>query len=486
MKNIRPIVCWFRRDLRVEDNPALHHAAATGQPVIPLFAVDEELVARAPGDGAAFDFQAECLHDLARSIDRLGSGLVVRRGNVEEIFAQIISEAKPQAVYFNRDYEPDALDRDKSISAFLESKGIEVKSFDDVVIHPPDEVLTSLGGPYAVFTPYAAKWKKLTKPVPVGRPGSILPARLHSDRIPGAGELGRRTTIYERTVRGGETAAKEQWSLFIREILPGYADSRDYPDRMGTSMMSAYLRFGCISPVRMYSDLRSIEFETAVEKRSSIEKYVSELIWRDFYVSALYNYPFTVQRNFRRTFDSLEWSFDETHFAAWKEGRTGFPLVDAGMRQLNETGWMHNRVRMAVASFLTKDLFVDWRRGEEYFATKLIDFERASNVGGWQWSASTGVDPAPLRIFNPTLQSRRFDVNGEYVKRWVPELEAVPTSYIHLPDKMSPTLQKEIGVIIGKDYPEPIVNHRDAAAAFKLAYAAARNESRRMALSSQD
>lgn len=483
MESIRPIVCWFRRDLRVEDNPALYHAAATGQPVIPLFVVGEDLISRITSDGAAFDFQAECLHDLAGNIKKLGNGLVVRRGNLKEVFAQIIEEAKPQGVYFNRDYEPEALDRDKAISDFLESRGIEVNAFDDVVIHTPDEVLTSQGGPYTVFTPYALKWRNSTKPAPPGTPNPILSTGLRGDPIPDAKALGRPTTIFDRFVRGGETAAKEQWNLFLREILPGYAGSRDYPARKGTSMMSAYLRFGCISPVRMYSDLRAADFGGDAEERNSIEKYITELIWREFYISALYYFPFTAGRNYRRMFDRLKWSFDEKHFAAWKEGRTGFPFVDAGMRQLNATGWMHNRVRMVVASFLTKDLLIDWRRGEEYFATKLIDIEKASNVGGWQWSASTGVDPAPLRIFNPVLQSRRFDKDGDYIRKWVPELDAVPAKYIHQPEKMTLTLQKEIGVAIGKNYPAPVVDHREAAVAFKRAYAAAKEEERRIASS---
>ncbi len=485
MESKRPVVCWFRRDLRVEDNPALFNASAGDRPVIPLFVVDEDLVARIPSDGAAFDFQSECLHDLSDNLEKLGTGLVVRGGKLKTAFAQIIEEAKPEAVYFNRDYDPDALDRDKMITDFLESQNVGVKSFDDVVIHPPDEVTSSQGGPYTVFTPYSAKWKKLRKPAPVGKPNPVLPARLRSDPIPGAKDFGRQTTIFDRSVRGGETAAKEQWSLFLREILPGYADSRDYPARKGTSMMSAYLRFGCISPVRMYSDLRALEFEASSQERNSVEKYVGELVWREFYISALYYFPFTALRNYRRMFDGVKWPLNERLFAAWKEGRTGFPLVDAAMRQLNATGWMHNRVRMVVASFLTKDLHIDWRWGEEYFARKLIDIEKASNVGGWQWSASTGVDPAPLRIFNPVLQSRRFDEDGQYIKTWLPELGAVPARYIHQPDKMNPAFQKEIGVVIGKNYPAPVADHREAAAVFKLAYIAAKEDERRSKFTSR-
>lgn len=243
-------------------------------------------------------------------------------------------------------------------------------------------------------------------------------------------------------------------------------------------MMSPYLRFGCISPVRMYWDLVELARGTGNHPPVSDEKYVSELIWRKFYIHVLYHYPYTAERNFRGQFDRLNWSMDERAFEAWKEGRTCFPLVDAGMRQLNATGWMHNRVRMVVASFLTRDLFVDWRRGEEYFSTKLLDIEKASNVGGWQWSASTGVDPRPLRIFNPTLQSRRFDPEGSYIRRWVPELGKVPKKFIHEPSIMPPALQRDLGVVIGKSYPAPIVNHRDASILFKREYAAVRRNAR--------
>lgn len=481
METVRPVICWFRRDLRVDDNPALYHAVATGRPVVPIFIVDEELISHIPSDGAVFDFQAECLLELSRSLERLGGNLTIRRGNIRKVFADVVRQTYPVAVYFNRDFEPAAVERDNSISEFLKAGGIEVKPFDDVVIHTPDELKTAEGKPYAVFTPYARKWKQLPKPRPIGQPGAFRSPGPVSDRIPTGRSVGRPVKIWSPAARGGESEANDRWRFFLKGALTEYAVSRDFPGRMGTSMMSPYLRFGCISPLKMYSDLRNIRAGATPETQEAIDKYLDELVWREFYISVLHHFPFTAYRNYRREFDNLNWSFDEKNFESWKEGRTGFPLVDAGMRQLNATGWMHNRVRMVVASFLTKDLLTDWRQGEEYFASMLLDIEKASNVGGWQWSASAGVDPRPLRIFNPVLQSERFDEAGNYIRKWIPELAKVPDKFIHEPVKMTPAMQKDIGLIIGRDYPEPIVDHRTAAGIFRRLYFSVRNDSRRPA-----
>lgn len=477
-RQVSPIICWFRRDLRVKDNPALYHAAQTGIPVIPLFVVDTDLIATIPSDGAVFDFQAECLRDLSENIESLGGRLIIRSGKLFEVFSGIINETDPAAIYFNRDYEPNALKRDAAAADFFRGRGIEVKSFDDVVIHHPDEIKTAEGRPYVVFTPYSARWQKTEKRKPVGRPSRVTTPKIVSETIPGGKELGRSALITNPIARGGERLATASWHSFLNERLPGYAGARDLPHVQGTSMMSPYLRFGCISASRMYTDILDASLSGGGGVTDSAAKYASELIWREFYTAVLYHLPHTARSNYRREFDKLNWNPDEKVFRAWTEGRTGFPLVDAGMRQLNATGWMHNRVRMVVASFLTKDLLVDWRRGEEYFSTKLLDIEKASNVGGWQWSASTGVDPRPLRIFNPTLQSRRFDSDGDYIRQWVPELKRVPSKFVHEPSTMPPAMQKELGVVIGRDYPSPIVNHRDASLLFKREYAAARSNSR--------
>ncbi len=472
-----PVICWFRRDLRVRDNPALYHAASAGLPVIPLFVVDTDLISKIPSDGAVFDFQAECLRDLSENIEALGGRLIVRSGRLLDVFAGIIRQAHPARVYFNLDYEPTAMERDLEATKFFRQHGIEVRSFDDVVIHPPAEIKTADDRPYVVFTPYSVRWQKAEKRKPLGRPSTFTTQNLPSQKIPRGRDLGRKTTITAPAVRGGERIATATWNSFRRSGLARYAEARDLPGSHGTSMMSPYLRFGCISPARIYADIMSPTSKDGNAAADSAAKFVSELIWRDFYTSVLYHLPYTAETNYRREFDNMRWNPDEEVFQAWAEGRTGFPLVDAGMRQLNATGWMHNRVRMVVASFLTKDLFVDWRRGEEYFSTKLLDIEKASNVGGWQWSASTGVDPRPLRIFNPTLQSKRFDPDGDYIRKWVPELGKVPAKFIHEPAAMPPATQSETGIVIGKDYPLPIVSHRDASLLFKREYAAAKRDS---------
>jgi deoxyribodipyrimidine photo-lyase len=288
----------------------------------------------------------------------------------------------------------------------------------------------------------------------------------------GARELGRALAIREPAFVGGETLARKRWRHFLASLVDGYAHDRDIPSVDGTSKLSAYLRFGCIGARRLLEDTREAAQHASSMRRNSIVKYVDELIWREFYIAVLAHFPELVQSNYRGEFDAMPWKNSPRLLRAWKDGQTGFPLVDAGMRQLNLTGWMHNRVRMVVASFLTKDLRHDWRTGAAYFEQKLMDIETASNNGGWQWAASTGVDPKPLRIFNPRLQSERFDLNGEYIRRFVPELNDVPRKFIHAPHTMPPVLQKEIGCIIGEHYPAPIVDHADAAVEYKRLFAA--------------
>jgi len=277
---------------------------------------------------------------------------------------------------------------------------------------------------------------------------------------------------------GGESKALAMWNRFLRTTINRYEEERNFPGSDGTSQLSPYLRFGCISVRRMIHDLQREGKTRRGTSRQSIEKYLDELIWRDFYMSVLFHFPRLLTGNYRQDFDHLPWEFNERLFNKWSQGTTGFPLVDAGMRQLNQTGWMHNRVRMVVASFLTKDLMHDWRLGEGLFEEKLMDIETASNNGGWQWAASTGVDPRPLRIFNPELQSKKYDPKGEYIRKWVPELRSVPLKFIHAPHTMSPTLQKEVGCIIGRKYSNPIVSHKEATARFKTAFMQIKAKSR--------
>jgi deoxyribodipyrimidine photo-lyase len=290
---------------------------------------------------------------------------------------------------------------------------------------------------------------------------------MSSERIRGAAELKKRILIEGPAFAGGESEARKQWKDFLAKRIVGYEGERNIPAVAGTSRMSPYLRFGCISIRRMVDDCHTLQNSVGSDQAKSIGKFIDELIWREFYQSVLFHFPRLLNSNYRQEFDKLPWRFDEQLFAAWKEGRTGFPLVDAGMRELNETGWMHNRVRMVVASFLTKDMMHNWKLGEKVFEEKLMDIETASNNGGWQWAASTGVDPRPLRIFNPRLQSQRFDPDGIYIRRFVRELRNVPAKFIHAPHEMPTLVQKELSCVIGKDYPRPIVDHAKAAILYK-------------------
>ncbi len=479
-ENERPIVVWFRRDLRIDDHAALWHASRTGAPIIPLFVIDSELITTLPSDGAAFDFQAGALRELEDKLRLLGGKLLLLRGMVVDVHERIIRQFQPSALYFNRDYEPYALRRDERIGSLYRSRGIDVRTFKDSVLLEPDEVLTREGKPYVVFTPYANAWRKLPIPAPFGTPRRIVVPRFASEAIPGARELGKAVRIAEPIFRGGSGEAKKRWKWFLSHGLAGYEQGRDLPSIDGTSRMSGYLRFGTISVRKMWEDLANVRCERGDDGRSvvsghstlrihhsALEKYSSELIWREFYTAVLFHFPRVVESNYRQGFDAMPWRVDRKALDAWKEGRTGFPLVDAGMRQLNGTGWMHNRVRMVVASFLTKDLMHDWRAGARYFEEKLLDIDTAANNGGWQWAASTGVDPKPLRIFNPRLQAERYDPQGEYIRQYIPELRDVPARYIHAPHEMPPLVQEEAGCIIGKHYPAPIVDHRSASAAYK-------------------
>lgn len=472
---MRPIIVWFRRDLRTDDHAALVHSAKQGAPLVPLFIFDTELIRASPSDGAAFNFQAEALAELDHKLHQLGGALITPHGLVADVHRAIVRELQPQALYYNRDYEPYARERDLRIDRIYREAGAEVHSYNDMVVHEPDEVLTREGEPYVVFTPYANAWRKLPHPLPFGKPKPFSSPRLPLERMLGVRELGKMTAIPNPPFVGGEREARRRWRHFLQAMIGDYGHSRDLPAIDGTSKLSAYLRFGCISIRRMIDDCEKALHHAPPAHQLSIMKYVDELIWREFYTSVLYHYPGLIQSNYREEFDKMPWRFNEGLFNAWKEGRTGFPLVDAGMGQLNQTGWMHNRVRMVVASFLTKDLMHNWRKGAAYFEEKLMDIETSSNNGGWQWAASTGVDPKPLRIFNPRLQSERFDPEGDHIKRYVPQLRRVPKKFIHAPHLMPTSLQKETGCSIGRDYPAPVVDHAEAAAEYKRAFSAVKS-----------
>lgn len=447
------IVHWLRGDLRLRDNTALSAAARRAGALGLLFVLDDRIVA---GDGvgpARLRFLAGSLARLAEELAARGQRLLVRRGDPARVVPAVLRELRADAVTWNADHGPYARRRDAAVRAAAERDGVRVEVHEDRVVFGPDELRTGAGDAFRVYTPFRNVWWRRWDEEPRG-PGG--PLRLPPP-IPGArgealpGGLGDGAESLELPTPG-EAAAARRLDAFLAGPAGRYAADRDRPDLDGTSRLSPYLHLGALSPRQCFA--RALEAEREDPRlRRGVRKWLDELIWREFYVAILAHHPHVVTRSFRPEFDALRWEDDEAGFRAWCTGRTGFPFVDAGMRQLARTGWMHNRPRMIVASFLTKDLLVDWRLGERFFQRHLVDGDLASNNGGWQWAASTGTDAQPwFRIFNPVAQGERFDPRGDYVRRFVPELREVPDRWVHRPwEAPSPP----------RDYPRPILDHAE-------------------------
>jgi deoxyribodipyrimidine photo-lyase len=404
---MKVVIFWFRRDLRLEDNSGLYHALKSGWPVLPLFIFDtnilEELEEKADRRVDFIHRQVTALH---KALEAYGSTLQVYHGRPDDAFKKIIGRYDVQAVYTNRDYEPYAIQRDKGIAAFLNANGTEFRSFKDQVIFEQAEIVKDNREPYTVFTPYSKKWKAaLTdyqlKPYPVLKYSKhFLPMKPLA--IPGLASLGFiRTDIVSAVPRPDHS------------LILHYDRTRDNPGIRGTTRLGIHLRFGTLSIRRL-----------AAIALTHNETFLNELIWRDFFMMILWHYPKVVNTSFRAEYDAIQWRNKEEEFELWCKGQTGYPIVDAGMRELNQTGFMHNRIRMIAASFLTKHLLIDWRWGEAYFAKKLLDYDLAANNGNWQWAAGCGCDAAPyFRVFSPQRQTERFDPQLAYTRLWVPELE---------------------------------------------------------------
>jgi len=414
MAKINPsvVIFWFRRDLRFEDNAGLFHALQSGFPVLPVFIFDTDILSQLDDKyDRRVDFIHQVLTRLQNGLETIGSSLYVKTGKPLEVFNQLIQEFDVKAVYTNRDYETYALERDGEIKNFLHSKGIELNTFKDQVIFEHTEVLKANGEPYTVFTPYSKIWKQnLSDKAYLAYPSEkllkqFLPAEKRT--IPSLEEIGFHKTEF----------------IFLpptlnESVVRTYDETRNIPSIEGTSGLSVHLRFGTISIRNLVS--RALELN---------EQWLNELIWREFFMSILVHFPYVEKGPFKKKYDAIAWRNNEAEFTRWCEGKTGYPMVDAGMRQLNETGLMHNRVRMVVASFLTKHLLIDWRWGEAYFANKLLDYELSANNGNWQWSAGCGCDAAPyFRVFNPTEQVKRYDPELKYIRRWVKELDSLEYS----------------------------------------------------------
>lgn len=412
-------IFWFRRDLRLEDNHGLAKAMEADHPVLALFIFDKNILDELEPKDARVQFIWQELEAIKSKLENKGSSLLCYHETPKSAWEDILDKYSVHTVFTNRDYEPYAQKRDREIYDLLQSKEVDFKGFKDQVIFEKSEVVKDDGDPYVVYTPYSKKYKAALKEDSFKAfPSEKLENLYQCDPIamPSLEDMGFETFDFDYPSREID-----------EEIIKNYHDTRDIPSKRGTSRLSLHLRFGTIS-IRQLAKF--------AQKKNT--KFFNELIWRDFYQQVMYHFPHSLEESFRKEYDRIEWENNEEHFKAWCDGKTGYPLVDAGMRELNESGFMHNRVRMLVASFLTKHLLIDWRWGEAYFAQKLLDYDAASNIGGWQWAAGSGVDAAPyFRIFNPETQLKKFDPDLKYVKSWVTEYGT-------------------------DDYPSPIVEHKKA------------------------
>jgi len=462
-------IVWLRRDLRLSDNPALAAAIGRGGPVVVAWVhAPAEEGESAPG-GAARVFLHGALRSLSEALSSRGGRLVLRRGPSIRALIDLAKETGADAVFANRVRDPAFVSRDAQAVSALEENGIEARLFEDGVLFPPESVGTSAGGPFRVFTPF---WKRcLGRPqpeAPLSSPGAVpSPSRLpESLPLP---ELRLLPAVpWDAGIRdawpAGEAPAGERLSRFLEDAMASYPDARDRPGADGTSRLSPYLHFGCLSARRVW---HSVQFRAAVDAApgaaKGAEAFLRQLGWREFAHHLLVHFPGTVHSPLRPEFASFPWRDDPRGLEGWQNGRTGYPMVDAGMRQLWATGWMHNRVRMIAASFLVKDLLLPWQKGAAWFLDTLADADLANNTLGWQWVAGCGADASPFhRVFNPVLQGAKFDPRGDYVRAWVPELAGLPDRWIHRPWEAPPSVLSDAGVTLGETYPRPVVDHAAA------------------------
>ncbi|MFH6987434.1 cryptochrome/photolyase family protein [Flavobacterium collinsii] len=395
---------WFRRDLRLEDNTGLFHALQSDFPLIPLFIFDDEILENLPKNDARVQFIFESLQKINEQLKAIDSSILIKKGTTSKVWESLITEFDIQHVFFNKDYEPFAILRDTSIQQLLTQNNVAAHSFKDHVIFEEKEITKADGLPYTIYTPYKNKWLEKYH---------LLGQAPEFDTKPWYGNFSKNQFTFPELAEIG-------FEKSIIKVLPpdlsqisNYKETRDFPAEDSTSYLSPHLRFGTVSTRKLVN--------WANRKNQT---FLSELIWREFFIQILFSFPNVVNHNFKSAYDGIQWRNNEEDFKRWCSGTTGYPMVDAGMRQLNETGYMHNRVRMVVASFLCKHLLINWQWGEAYFAEKLLDFELASNVGNWQWAAGTGCDAAPyFRVFNPEIQQKKFDEKGIYIRKWIPEFD---------------------------------------------------------------
>jgi deoxyribodipyrimidine photo-lyase len=448
---------WFRRDLRVDDQAALHLALTSARQVYCAFILDRDILDALPRADRRVEFILGALRVLDEELRERGGALIVRHARATDEIPRLAAELGAQAVFTNHDDEPQALRRDACVAERLASLGVEWRTFKDHVVFERREIMTAAGRPYGVFTPYKNAWLRKVdgshlRGYPVERHIAALAPSDLARGVPALEDIGFEPVGLSAHVGQGSRGAAALLDDFLDRI-DRYHEQRDYPAVKGPSYLSVHLRFGTVSIRRL---ARLAHQRTQAGERGA-EVWLSELIWRDFYHQVMHHHPQAMTAAFRPEYDAIEWESGpaaEALFEAWREGRTGFPLVDAAMRQLRQTGYMHNRLRMVTASFLTKDLGLDWKRGEAWFAEQLLDFDLAANNGGWQWASSSGCDAQPyFRIFNPTSQSEKFDPEGRFIRRYCPELANLPAAAIHAPWQAAPLEMP------GRGYPQPIVDH---------------------------
>ncbi|MGO7089375.1 deoxyribodipyrimidine photo-lyase [Rhizobium leguminosarum] len=475
----KPVILWFRKDLRLDDNRALDAAHRSGRPIIPLYISEPEAAGTGPLGAAQAWWLHHSLEALDRSLRKRQGRLVLASGEALEVLRAFSRESGAEAVFWNQRYDPAGISIDVRIKHELEKQAIEARSFGGQLLHEPSRLVTGNGTPYRVYTPF---WRALEGG---GEPEPPLeaPAKLRlASQLPKSEALegwkllptkpdwaGDFTDLWTP----GEEGAHEKLRAFIEDALDGYKENRDYPARPATSMLSPHLAFGEISPARIWAATRGLSKRVAA---ADVVHFRKEIAWREFSYHLLFHFPRLASNNWNERFDGFEWRNDEDDFRAWRRGMTGYPIIDAGMRQLWRHGWMHNRVRMIVASFLIKDLMIDWRRGEAWFRDMLVDADPANNAASWQWVAGSGADASPFfRIFNPVLQGEKFDPDGNYVRSYVPELRELGAKYIHRPFEAPRSMLDEAGIALGQTYPKPIVDHALARNRALAAYNATRD-----------
>lgn len=457
---ISSAIVWFRQDLRLGDNPAFAEACRHHDKIIPLYILDEVAT---PLGGAKRWWLHHSLASLDKGLQKLGLSLCLRQGKAFDVLKQVVDDYQIESIYWNRCYSPDSIERDAAIKKVFQAGGIRIVSTNGSLLHEPWQIKNKSGHFFKVFTPY---WKtclnQMNIPVFSTMPSRPNAVEAQSDSLASWNLLPTKPNWAEAFGdywQPGEEGAYKKLANFVSVNLKGYSTSRDEPAKDTTSKLSPHLHFGEISPWQVWRAIESAKMDKNCDLKSA-ERFLSELGWREFSYYLLYHFPSLAKVNYKSQFDVFPWKNDVVSLKCWQQGMTGYPIVDAGMRELWHTGYMHNRVRMIVASFLTKDLFIDWRLGASWFLDTLVDADLASNSASWQWVAGCGADAAPyFRIFNPVLQGEKFDPNGDYVKQWVPELQSVPTPWIHKP-WMAP--QDKSGLCLGNDYPKPIVDHLES------------------------